>query len=701
LAPVVLLTLLLLGSPPPALAQSGTTVYVALTDANVVAAIDEASNSVVANIAIAASGASGTGTRPFALAASPDGQWVYVVNESCGLATPPSSSAGGTPSVQGTVSVIATASQSVVATALVGYCPNSIAVSADGARAYVTGQSTANTTGAVTVLDISAPASPAVLTTLPVPNDEGKVESLALTPDGQQLYVSTQGGIDVVDASTGALERTVQLVYSIPPNTFGAQPVLDAISPNGAQVYASTNAGNFNVIDTATNNVVFSSPGLAFCSPGPLAFAPDGTRAFLVDVECRVVGVIDTASHGVTFVGTPPLGFGPLYPAVSPDGLHLYVGARAPQNIPDAGSDGGSADAGADSGVNAGEMVVIDASSLSLASAVAIPLGGPPAGIAFSVAAAVGNTPASASPVTASLIDPTAGLPVTVTFASVSTAGNTTVAASGNCTPVTGYVFANPTICFDLATTASVAGPITVCVDDVTVPSPFVPTLVHYVGGLPTAVPTTVGTGTVAGTSKVCGSVSSLSPFGVLGHDVTPPVLQLPADMATDATGPGGAIVVFAVTATDDLDPAPAVSCSPPSGSLFPVNPPAASTQVTCTAADAARNVSVPGFFAVHVRGAQEQLGELSALLESLQLDKRVELGLEKLVRYVGEELAEGESWETCLGLDAFVWLVKELSGPGAEGWQSRAPALTADEAVQLVGAATRIESVLACPSFP
>ncbi len=282
IAPVVLV-LIVFGRPPLARAQAGTTVYVALTDANIVAAIDEASNTIVANVAIAASGATGTGTRPFALAASTDGQWVYVVNESCGLATPPSSSAGGTPSVPGTVSVIATASQSVVATAPVGLCPNSIALSADGARAYVTGQSTAGTTGGVTVLDISAPASPAVLTTLPVPNDDGKVESLALTPAGPHLYVSTQGGIDVVNTSTGALESTVQLVYSIPPNTHGAQPVLDAISPNGAQVYASTTAGNFNVIDTATNTVVFSSPALAFCSPGPLAFAPDGARAFLGD----------------------------------------------------------------------------------------------------------------------------------------------------------------------------------------------------------------------------------------------------------------------------------------------------------------------------------------------------------------------------------------------------------------------------------
>ncbi len=299
---------------------------------------------------------------------------------------------------------------------------------------------------------------------------------------------------------------------------------------------------------------------------------------------------------------------------------------------------------------------------------------------------------------TASLTDPTTGLPVTVTFASVSVAGNTTIAASGNCTPVTGYVFANPTICFDLATTASVAAPITVCVDDITVAAPFAPTLVHYVGGAPTAVPTTVGTGTVAGTSKVCGSVSSLSPFGVLGHDVTPPVLQLPADIATDATGPDGAIVVFAATATDDLDPAPVVSCVPPSGNLFPVNPAGTSTEVTCTAADAAGNISAPASFVVHVRGAEEQIGELSALLEGLELNRRVPHGLEKLVQHAGEDLAEGDLRKTCRGLGTFVRLVNDLPELADEAWQSCPSALTADEAAQIVEAATRIESVLACP---
>jgi len=64
-------------------------VYVALTDTNSVAVIDGLTNTVLTTIPIAAATATGSGTRPFALALTPDARYLYVVNESCGLAAPP------------------------------------------------------------------------------------------------------------------------------------------------------------------------------------------------------------------------------------------------------------------------------------------------------------------------------------------------------------------------------------------------------------------------------------------------------------------------------------------------------------------------------------------------------------------------------------------------------------------------------------
>lgn len=79
--------------------------------------------------------------------------------------------------------------------------------------------------------------------------------------------------------------------------------------------------------------------------------------------------------------------------------------------------------------------------------------------------------------------------------------------------------------------------------------------------------------------------------------DTIPPVLTMPADITAEATSPAGAVVSYPLpTVTDDADPAPAVSCSPVSGSTFPLGV----TTVTCTATDASGNSS-NGTFKVNV----------------------------------------------------------------------------------------------------
>lgn len=78
--------------------------------------------------------------------------------------------------------------------------------------------------------------------------------------------------------------------------------------------------------------------------------------------------------------------------------------------------------------------------------------------------------------------------------------------------------------------------------------------------------------------------------------DGTPPALTLPAGVVEEATGPSGATVNYAVSATDNVDPAPVVVCAPASGSVFPLG----STTVGCTATDAA-GLSTVGSFTVDV----------------------------------------------------------------------------------------------------
>ena len=76
------------------------------------------------------------------------------------------------------------------------------------------------------------------------------------------------------------------------------------------------------------------------------------------------------------------------------------------------------------------------------------------------------------------------------------------------------------------------------------------------------------------------------------GPDTTPPVITCPGDVTAECMSPSGAIVGFSVTATDDTDPSPVVSCVPPSGSLFAHG----TTTVNCTATDASGNSAMCSF---------------------------------------------------------------------------------------------------------
>ena len=76
-------------------------------------------------------------------------------------------------------------------------------------------------------------------------------------------------------------------------------------------------------------------------------------------------------------------------------------------------------------------------------------------------------------------------------------------------------------------------------------------------------------------------------------EDTTPPVLDLPHDMTEEAAGPDGAKVAWPPPTATDLDPTnPEVTCTPPSGSTFPLG----RTTVTCTATDTVGNEAQGGF---------------------------------------------------------------------------------------------------------
>jgi Tol biopolymer transport system component len=166
------------------------------------------------------------------------------------------------------------------------------------------------------------------------------------------------------------------------------------------------------------------------------------------------------------------------------------------------------------------------------------------------------------------------------------------------------------------------------------------------------------------------------------GDDV-PPALTLPQyPIVVPADRPDGTVVTYEVTATDAVDPNPTVSCSPPSGSVFPIG----DTTVNCTATDASGN-SAKGSFSIHVQGIGEQLDELQAIVDTFDMDKDMRADLQAKLATTQTALAAGRTRTACNTLRAFVNDVRDESGSG----------LTTDLAAVLIERANRIRSVLAC----
>jgi hypothetical protein len=87
--------------------------------------------------------------------------------------------------------------------------------------------------------------------------------------------------------------------------------------------------------------------------------------------------------------------------------------------------------------------------------------------------------------------------------------------------------------------------------------------------------------------------------------------------MSVSATGPGGAMVTYVVTATDpDNEPSTLkLSCSPSSGSTFPVG----ETTVACTASDPAGNTSHASFKVTVTRATEDPATVIGRLLEEVR----------------------------------------------------------------------------------
>jgi YVTN family beta-propeller protein len=129
----------------------------------------------------------------------------------------------------GTVSVIATATNTVGATVPVGNTPAGIAITPDGTRAYVVNCNCFSGIGAGTVSVIDTVSNTVVGTPIPV---GGEPEGVAVTPDGKHAYVTNAafsiGSVSVIDTAANTVGDTIPV---------GTAPFGVAVAPDGKHAY--------------------------------------------------------------------------------------------------------------------------------------------------------------------------------------------------------------------------------------------------------------------------------------------------------------------------------------------------------------------------------------------------------------------------------------------------------------------------------
>lgn len=212
-----------------------------------------------------------------------------------------------TNSGDGTVSVIDTNTNSVIANVVVSGEPVDVAITPDGTRAYVANKST-NT---VSVIDTftNRQIGTIVVRTEPA--------GIAITPGGRFAYVANFGddSVSLIDTATNSLP--------IGPIQVGKEPQGVAISPDSRFVYVALKSGGIEVIDTRTNSNIGSISGDAL-PHSRLAIGPRGGRGFATNGASASVTAFNPAARNV--VGGPiGIGGNPFGIAIGPSGGTAYA----------------------------------------------------------------------------------------------------------------------------------------------------------------------------------------------------------------------------------------------------------------------------------------------------------------------------------------------------------------------------------------
>ena len=229
--------------------------------------------------------------QPFGVTVSPTGSFVYISD-----------------SPENEVSVISTATNTVVNTIPSnGSIPRGMCVSPDGRSLYVVNEISGN----VAVINT---ASGALITSVNVgisPYD------VCVSLDGSRIYVTNQGSNSVSIINT--ISNTV--INTLP---VGQNPNGIAISPDGSQVYVTNGpASSISVINTTTNIVTAISGDIDL--QVAIVISPNGNYAYVSNGDSGSVSVFDIKAQKVISTIQIPGASGPFGISINSDGSEVYV----------------------------------------------------------------------------------------------------------------------------------------------------------------------------------------------------------------------------------------------------------------------------------------------------------------------------------------------------------------------------------------
>ncbi|MAB14815.1 autotransporter domain-containing protein [Parvibaculum sp.] len=218
-----------------------------------------------------------------------------------------------------TLSVVDTATNTVVQTINTGIQPSGLAFTPDGAHAYL-----ALGSGGVEVYDVDAVSGQLTSVTTVSTGAGSGLRNLVLSPDGTRAYAvdQVQDRVVVIDTATNSVLTNV---------TVGDQPLNITVSPDGAHLYVSNFTDNsVSVIDTAIHSVSAALSldfgGTLGRGPDGVAVSPDGAYLYVANRTTGNITIIDTATGtavGIVSNGSQTNGI-----ALSPDGTALYAASQ-------------------------------------------------------------------------------------------------------------------------------------------------------------------------------------------------------------------------------------------------------------------------------------------------------------------------------------------------------------------------------------